>query len=119
MATAHATQSKTSKARSASRPAKKSTEGLSGERDVHYNLISVLYHGLQGADQCALYAQDADEAGDAKLADFLRSAGESQGDLARRAKKLLVERLGSSRRSAASDAGDDEILDDEEDDDVG
>jgi hypothetical protein len=30
-----------------------------GTRDEHYNLISVLYHALHGAENCDRYAADA------------------------------------------------------------
>jgi hypothetical protein len=97
------------------------TEELSSERDEHYNLISVLYHGLQGADQCALYAEDADDAGDDELAEFLRDWGRQQGDMAKQAKQLLLQRVGNSgaapragSRARKASEDDDEI--DEDDD---
>ena len=42
-----------------------------GTRDEHYNLISVLYHALNGADTCDRYALDAETAGDERLAAVL------------------------------------------------
>jgi hypothetical protein len=47
-------------------------ERTTGTRDEHYNVISVLYHALQGADTCATYLQDAEHAGDRDLAPFFR-----------------------------------------------
>ena len=38
-------------------------EQTTGTRDEHYNLVSVLYHALQGADTCNVYALDAEAAG--------------------------------------------------------
>jgi hypothetical protein len=122
MATAQPTQNKAKARQSArSREAERrsDTEELSGERDEHYNLISVLYHGLQGADQCALYAEDAEEAGDDKLAEFLRSAGETQANVAKRAKQLLLQRLASSGGGGRNTASEDEDDDIDDDDDVG
>ena len=64
-------------------------EQTTGTRDVHYNLVSVLYHALQGADTCNVYALDAEAAGDERLAAFFREAGVVQTQLAERAKGLL------------------------------
>jgi len=122
MATAQTSQSKASKSRqpaSRGNNRQSDTEELSGERDEHYNLISVLYHGLQGADQCAVYADDAEDAGDDELAEFLRSSGEQQGQIAKQAKLLLLQRLGapggrsSGSRKAAASKDQDEDEDDE------
>ena len=64
-------------------------EQTTGTRDEHYNLVSVLYHALQGADTCNVYALDAAAAGDERLAAFFREAGVMQTQLAERAKGLL------------------------------
>lgn len=64
-------------------------EQITGTRDEHYNLISVLYHALQGADICNTYALDAEAAGDERLASFFRETGAMQTQLAERAKGLL------------------------------
>jgi uncharacterized protein (TIGR02271 family) len=64
-------------------------EQTTGTRDEHYNLVSVLYHALQGADTCNVYALDAEAAGDERLAAFFREAGVVQTQLAERAKGLL------------------------------
>jgi hypothetical protein len=129
MATAQSTQSKSAKSRSNARNTRESdTEELSGERDEHYNLISVLYHGLQGADQCVLYAEDADDAGDDELAEFLRNWGRQQAQAAQQAKQLLLQRMGGEGKRAGGQAGrsggrsqkaradaDDGVYDDDED----
>ena len=49
-------------------------ERTTGTRDEHYNLISVLYHALHGAENCDRYASDAEIAGDERLAAFFREA---------------------------------------------
>jgi hypothetical protein len=78
------------------KPQQKQGERLTGTPDEHYNLVSVLYHSLKGAQIYAQYVQDAEEAGDTQLASFLRQVqGEEQGR-AERAKSLLVGRLGGS-----------------------
>ena len=60
-----------------------------GTRDEHYNLVSVLYHALHGADNCDQYALDAEAAGNERLAAFFREAQGGQMLLAERAKELL------------------------------
>ena len=60
-----------------------------GTRDEHYNLISVLYHALNGADTCDRYALDAETAGDERLAAFFRETQVMQSQIAERAKGLL------------------------------
>jgi hypothetical protein len=64
-------------------------EQTTGTRDEHYDLISVLYHALHGADNCDHYALDAKAAGDERLAAFFREAQGAQMLLAERAKELL------------------------------
>jgi len=64
-------------------------EQTTGTRDEHYDLISVLYHALHGADNCNTYALDAEAAGDERLAAFFREASVMQTQLADRAKGLL------------------------------
>ena len=64
-------------------------EQITGTRDEQYNLISVLYHALHGAENCEMYAIDAEAAGEIELADFFRGAQERQTQLAERAKSLL------------------------------
>src|ERR671912_2135149 len=64
-------------------------EQTTGTRDEHYNLVSVLYHALSGADTCDRYALDAEAAGDERLAAFFREAQVLQTELAERGKGLL------------------------------
>ena len=64
-----------------------------GERDENYNLVSTLYHALQGAESLALYVQDAERAGDEQLAQFFEEARGSYVELAQEAKQLLAARL--------------------------
>jgi hypothetical protein len=60
-----------------------------GPRDEHYSLISVLYHALQGTENCNTYALDAKAAGDQRLATFFREAGSTQEQLAEQTKAML------------------------------
>ena len=76
-------------------------ERTTGTHDEQFNLISVLYHALHGAENCEIYAVDAEAAGDARLAGFFREAQETQRQLAERAKELLgIE--GSVRRGTTA-----------------
>jgi hypothetical protein len=70
------------------------TEHTTGTRDVHYNLISVLYHTLQGAETAMQYVSDAEESGDDELVRFFREVQEEDRRRAERAKTLLGQRLG-------------------------
>lgn len=81
-----------------------------GTRDEHYNLISILYHALQGADSCDSYALDAEASGDERSADFYRESQEMNAQIAERAKSLLgiIEpppQFGDSRRTERTDPG--------------
>jgi hypothetical protein len=64
-------------------------EQTTGTRDEHYNLVSVLYHALHGAETTEAYILDAEAAGDERLADFFREAQATQRELAERAKGML------------------------------
>ena len=64
-------------------------EQTTGTRDEHYNLISVLYHALHGAENCNHYASDAEVAGDERLAAFFRETQTMHTQVAERAKGLL------------------------------
>ncbi|MEX0762424.1 MAG: hypothetical protein WD333_08345 [Dehalococcoidia bacterium] len=69
-------------------------ERATGTRDEHYNLISVLYHALQGGETSATYEEDAGQAGDQELADFFRKVRGQYKEAADEAKKLLGQRIG-------------------------
>ncbi|MDQ4143140.1 MAG: hypothetical protein M3198_05220 [Actinomycetota bacterium] len=62
-------------------------------RDEHYNLVSVLYHALQGGETYDQYIQDAREAGDDELVQYFQDVQEQDRQRAERAKKLLHGRL--------------------------
>jgi hypothetical protein len=68
-------------------------ERTTGTRDEHYDVISVLYHALQGADTCATYLQDAERAGDQDLIQFFREVQGTYRQLADQSKTLLRQRL--------------------------
>ena len=62
-----------------------------GTRDETYDIIAVLYHALQGAENCELYADDAED--DQELRQFFERAGQQQREIAEQGKALLQGRL--------------------------
>ena len=60
-----------------------------GARDVEYNLISIAYHALQGAETMDMYVSDAERTGDQELAQFFRDTQQQNRALADRARALL------------------------------
>jgi len=64
-----------------------------GTQDVHYNLISVLYHTLQGAETSTQYMTDAEESGDEELKRFFQEVQDEYRRRAEQAKELLGRRL--------------------------
>lgn len=78
------------------RTGKNAMRGLeeTGERDESYNLVSVLYHALQGAETYTQYIADAERAGDDDLVEFFTECREEEKERAQRAKMLLGARIG-------------------------
>ena len=80
-----------------------------GTRDETYDIIAVLYHALQGAENCELYADDAED--DQELRQYFERAGQQQREIADQGKALLHGRLtrggtgGSGDRSAFGQFG--------------
>ena len=70
-----------------------SAEHATGTKDKTYNLVSVLYHALQGAETSMQYIQDAEHEGDQELVQFFQEVQECQRHLAGRAKDMLRQRL--------------------------
>lgn len=69
-------------------------ERKTGSSDVTYNLISVAYHALQGAENYTIYAKDAEESGDQELAQFFRQLVDEERRRADMVKNHLRRRLG-------------------------
>jgi rubrerythrin len=65
-----------------------------GAQDKTYNLVSILYHALQGAETYQQYIRDAEQSGDQDLVQFFRQVQEEERRRAERAKQLLGQRLG-------------------------
>jgi hypothetical protein len=58
----------------------------------NYDVISVLYHLLQGSETLDKYCQDA-SASDEELTQFFREVQETNNQLAEKAQKILKNRL--------------------------
>jgi predicted HAD superfamily Cof-like phosphohydrolase len=100
------TQKSAAESRSKSRAKSdtRSSQGDTGERDENYNLISVLYHALQGAETITQYVQSSRD-GDEELVEFLKETRQTYQQAAAKARELLADRLS---------AGEDEDEDDED-----
>lgn len=68
-------------------------EQVTGVRDENYDLISVLYHALEGAETYSRYCEDAEQKQDQELSNFFREAQEKNVELADRARELLRSRI--------------------------
>jgi hypothetical protein len=66
------------------------SEDATGTRDETYDVISIVYHALQGAENCEIYAEDAE--GD-ELRQFFERAGQQQRQLAEEGKRMLAKCL--------------------------
>jgi hypothetical protein len=64
-----------------------------GAKDKDYDVISLLYHSLKGADLCHTYAEDAKREGDNELAGFFEEARNQYKTLAEKAKKHAKSKL--------------------------
>lgn len=65
----------------------------SASNDSNYDVISVLYHLLQGSETLDQYCSDAENANDSELAAFFRELQENNNRMARKAQHLLKTRL--------------------------
>jgi hypothetical protein len=80
-------------------------EEETGTPDRDYNLISILYHALQGAETYAEYCEDAEEDGDRELMEFFTECQEAERERADRAKQLLAARLARTSGRATRGRG--------------
>jgi hypothetical protein len=76
-----------------------------GAPDPLFDLVSVLYHALEGAATYAQYEQDARQRNDQELADFFRSAQVQSQQLADQAKSILSDRLASGGAAGFRNTG--------------
>jgi rubrerythrin len=69
------------------------SKGNTGTADVTYNLVSILFHALQGAETYDQFVRDAEQSGDHDLAQFFRTVKEEDERRANQAKQILGRRL--------------------------
>ena len=69
-------------------------KGSSGATDPIFNLVSILYHALEGGTTYNHYIQDAQQQGDQELAQFFQQTQQEEQRRAQRAQQLLSQRLG-------------------------
>ena len=91
--------------------ARRGGSAQTGERDEHYDVISVLYHSLQGAETVERYISDARNARDQELLSFFEDTRSEYAARAAQAKQLLASRL----QGSASDTEDEDFEDDDSD----
>jgi rubrerythrin len=60
-----------------------------GTKNVTYNVTSVLYHALQGAETYMKYLEDAQQFGDQETIKFFQQAVDQQTEIAEQAKRVL------------------------------
>lgn len=68
-------------------------QSTTGTPDPHYNVVSVLYHALEGGSTIDKYISDAEGAGDDELANFFKQVKQGYTRTADQAKQLLVARV--------------------------
>jgi rubrerythrin len=71
-----------------------SEERATGTSNIVYDLISVAYHALHGAETYEAYVRDAEQNNDSAAADLFREAQQQNRKIADQAERLLAERLG-------------------------
>lgn len=70
-----------------------SSEQTTGIRNVTYNVVSVLYHALQGAETYERYVRDAEQSGDEEMKRFFQDVQQEEKRRAERAEQLLARLL--------------------------
>lgn len=75
-----------------------------GTRDSTYDVVSILYHALQGAETYDRYCADAIDSSDYELAKFFREVQEEERRRADRAKAMLMRVLTARARVSPDQA---------------
>ena len=73
------------------------SQGDTGTRDIAYNLVSTIYHALQGAETEAMYIADAEATGDQELIQFFRNLKDENARRASDAQRLLARYIGQAQ----------------------
>jgi hypothetical protein len=74
-------------------------ERATNTSNAYFDLVSVLYHSLEGARTYAIYVRDAQNAGDQELAQFFSQRQQEEVNCADRAKQMLSSRITSAAMS--------------------
>lgn len=78
------------------------TKANTGTQDTTYNLLSIIYHALQGAETYEKYINDAEQSGDTELAQYFRDVRDQNVKRAEQGKQLLAVRLGQDQAQGQS-----------------
>lgn len=62
-------------------------------KDKDYDLVSTLYHALQGIETTDVYIEDAQKDGDEATRNFLEDTQKKYREISARAKELLAARI--------------------------
>jgi hypothetical protein len=68
-------------------------EQKTGTPNPVYDIVSVMYHALQGAETYDRYIADAEQRGDDELVAFFRDVQARNREVAQKAKELVRNRL--------------------------
>jgi rubrerythrin len=77
-------------------------QSKTGISNQYYNLVSILYHALNGAQTYDTYIRDAEQSGDNDLAQFFRQVQQEDQRRSMRAGQLLAQRAGQLSQSGSS-----------------
>jgi hypothetical protein len=80
-------------------------KGNTGTPDIAYNLVSTIYHALQGAETEQQYISDAEQNGDQETIQFFRNLKQENARRADDAKRLLAKHLGQQQAQGQSAGG--------------
>jgi len=78
------------------------SQGDTGTHDLTYDLVSVIYHSLKGAETTAMFIADAEQEKCDECVQFLRETKEEYKRRADRAKELLTKHISESQSRGAS-----------------
>ena len=78
------------------------TKANTGTQDTTYNLLSIIYHALQGAETYEKYISDAEQGGDTELAQYFRDVRDQNVKRAEQGKQLLAARLNQDQAQGQS-----------------
>ncbi|MDT7690057.1 MAG: hypothetical protein QOJ70_2514 [Acidobacteriota bacterium] len=81
------------------------SQGDTGTRDNTYDLVSIIYHSLQGAETTAMYIADTQQEHCQECGQFFRETKEEYERRADRAKQLLTKHLANPQGKSATGGG--------------